>query len=426
MGKPNRHRVLSVFEHSSLKLGDACNGVCFEESHLKALQRYYGEKGTPFFSLIHHGVKFCEYVGVINVGSLTIEVLPKADRSNDTELWRNVLIGMLKKVGTFNIIATSQAHLRIKSNHLLDLYFELFLNEVKALLHKGLIKKYRSTETNINSLKGTILFSKHLNANLVHQERFYVRNTVYDREHPLNQVLYKTILLIQKINCNPALSSRIGSLLLDFPVLKDIAVSDDWFNRLTFSRKTEYYRRATEIARLLLLNYHPDLAVGHNHVLALMFDMNQLWERFVFLSLRKHLQADQVRPQFSKPYWKLDGHRPVHLRPDIVITHGEKTFVIDTKWKLLNNNRPSDDDLRQMYAYTKYFRSWHTILCYPGSNGKCSGKFLAEVPGSAGYHFTIETIEVNANLSIGRWQEEICRVIEGYLNKDYHQFSKLE
>lgn len=421
MGKPNRHRIISVFEHSSLKLGDSCNGVCFEEHHLKALQKYYGEKGTPFFSLIHHGVKFCEYVGVINVGSLTIEVLPKADRSNDTELWRNVLIGMLKKVGTFNISATSQAHLRIKPNHLLDLYFELFLNEVEALLHKGLIKKYRSTESNINSLKGTILFSKHLNANLVHQERFYVRNTIYDREHPLNQVLYKTILLIQKINCNPALSSRIGSLLLDFPVLNDIAVSDDWFNRLTYSRKTECYRKATEIARLLLLNYHPDLAVGRNHVLALMFDMNLLWEKFVYLSLRKYLKADQVRPQFSKPYWKLDGHRPVHLRPDIVITHGEQTYVVDTKWKLLNNNRPSDDDLQQMYAYTKYFQSWHTILCYPGSNGKCSGKFLAEVPGSSGYPFSIETIEVNANHSIGQWQEEIYRVFEDYLKQDFHQ-----
>lgn len=421
MGQTNHHRILSVFEHTSLKLGDSCNGVCFEEFHLEALQKYHGEKGTPFFSLIHHGVKFCEFVGVINVGSLTIEVLPKADRSNDKELWRKALIDMLKKVGAFSINATSQAHLRIKSNHLLDLYFELFLSEVEALLHKGLIKKYRSTESNINALKGTILFAKHLNANMVHQERFYVRNTVYDREHPLNQVLYKTVLLIQKINCNPALSSRIGSLLLDFPILKDIAVSEDWFNRLTYSRKTECYRKAIEIARLLLLNYHPDLSAGRNHVLALMFDLNLLWEKFVYLSLRKYLKADQVRPQFSKPYWKLDGHRTVHLRPDIVITHGKQIFVIDTKWKLLNNNRPSDDDLRQMYAYTKYFQSGHTILCYPGSTGKFSGKFLAEVPGHSGYHFSIETIEVNANHTIRQWQEEICRVFEGYLEKDYHQ-----
>jgi len=426
MGKPNRHRVLSVFEHSSLKLGDSCNGVCFEESHLKALQRYYGEKGTPFFSLIHHGVKFCEYVGVINVGSLTIEVLPKADRSNDTELWRNVLIGMLKKVGTFNISATSQAHLRIKSNHLLDLYFELFLNEVEALLHKGLIKKYRSTESNINSLKGTILFSKHLNANQVHQERFYVRNTIYDREHPLNQVLYKTILLIQKINCNPALSSRIGSLLLDFPVLNDIAVSDDWFNRLTYNRKTECYRKATEIARLLLLNYHPDLAVGRNHVLALMFDMNLLWEKFVYMSLRKYLKANQVRPQHSKPYWKLDGHRPVHLRPDIVITHGEQTYVVDTKWKLLNNNRPSDDDLRQMYAYAKYWNAEETILCYPGTNSKVAGHFFNEEREVIGKKCSVLFIGVNGAQKINEWQLIICSkvneaIFENIYKPDYEQ-----
>ena len=67
---------ISVFEHDSLKL----NKEGFKEKHLLALQKYHGDKGTAFFSLIHNGVKFNSHVGVIKVGKLSIEVLPKADK----------------------------------------------------------------------------------------------------------------------------------------------------------------------------------------------------------------------------------------------------------------------------------------------------------------------------------------------------------
>ncbi|HNU62307.1 MAG: hypothetical protein M0R67_00860 [Candidatus Cloacimonas sp.] len=42
-----------------------------------------------------------------------------------------------------------------------------------------------------------------------------------------------------------------------------------------------------DIARLLLCNYHPDLKSDRNNVLTLMFDMNLLWESFIYHSIRK-------------------------------------------------------------------------------------------------------------------------------------------
>jgi len=407
---------IAVFEHECLKVGHTYQGVEFKQNHLDAMEKYLGDKDTPYFSLIHRGVRFCEYVGVIQVGNLTIEVLPKADRSNDTDRWRNVLIGMLKKVGTFTISATSHANLRLKSNHILDLYFDLFITEVESLLHKGLVKKYRSTEGNLYSMKGRLVFSKHINRNLVHQERFYVNHTVYDRQHPLNQVIYKTIILIQRINTNSALSSRIGALLLDYPEVPYIQVTDGWFERLRYNRKTEHYRKAIEIARLLLLNYHPDLQRGRNHVLALMFDMNLLWEKFVYVSLRKHLSADAVLPQQKKPYWKLTGHSAVRLKPDILVKKNGKAFVIDTKWKVLDRPRPSDEDLRQMYAYLKYFQAEQAVLCYPGEGALLFGKFFGEEHIEEGYTCKIVQIPIAESLRINLWQNEISNYISSTLS----------
>ena len=53
------------------------------------------------------------------------------------------------------------------------------------------------------------------------------------------------------------------------------------------------------------------------------------------------------------------------VRPDIVIEKGEETYIIDTKWKLPQNGRPSDDDLKQIYVYNKLWKAKRGILLYP-------------------------------------------------------------
>lgn len=205
--KPNRNHI-TVFEHQAIKLNQEIDGVRFDEHRLKALQSYYGEKGVPYFSLIHNGVRFNEYVGVIQVGETVIEVLPKADNSladnsfavrNEKKQWRDILIDMLFAVGMFDIHAPSSSLLKLKPNSILDLYFELFINEVEYLLHNGLVKQYRNKEANIAVLKGSLQFGKHIQQNLTHQERFYVRHATYDVEHKLHFILHKTIRLLY--NC---------------------------------------------------------------------------------------------------------------------------------------------------------------------------------------------------------------------------------
>ena len=123
-----------MFEHQSIKLDQEIDGVILNKQKLETLQRYYGEKGVPYFSLIHNGVRFNEYVGVIQVGETVIEILPKADnvssRINDKNKWRDILINMLHAVGVFDIHAPSSSSLKLKSNSILDLYLELFVKEV--------------------------------------------------------------------------------------------------------------------------------------------------------------------------------------------------------------------------------------------------------------------------------------------------------
>lgn len=400
---PNR---ITVFEHQPLWKHKGEQRL--SESQLKALQIFYGEKGTPYFNLIHNGIKFKKFVGVIQVGNLLIEVLPKADKYSDETVWRNILIGMLRAVNAFNVHAPSSSSLKIKSNFVLDLYFELFVKELEYLLNKGLIKKYRKAEGNMLALKGSILFSKHIRNNLVHQERFYVRHTRYDKEHLIHRILYKTLVLLQCINTNVTLNSRIGNLLLNFPEFGDFKVTEATFSKIVLNRKTENYNNAIEISRLLLLNYHPDLSNGQNHVLALMFDMNLLWERFIYVSLRRYLSAKmKISAQTSKHFWKRNNGGNSNIRPDIVVTKAnQEVFVIDTKWKNIEDNNPSPEDLRQLYVYHEYYKAQRVALVYPGEDGIISGDYVA-IEGEDDFKKSCSIIKISTNESILNWQDKI-------------------
>lgn len=421
----HQRKHITVFEHQAIKVGQVFGDITFDKSKFEAFQRYHDSVGSLYYSLIYNGIRFKEYVGAIQVGDLLVEVLPKADKLPQTEgeeaKWRNILVDMVRAVSSFDVKATSSSNLKVKPNSILDLYFELFVKEVEYLLHSGLVKRYRKTEGNVTALKGSLQFGKHIQQNLIHKERFYVRHSTYDTEHQLHFILYKTIRLLKHINTNVDLHSRIGSLLLYFPEMPDVKVSEATFNSLMLNRKTQGYKKAMDIARLILLQYHPDVAKGRNDVLALMFDMNLLWEQFVYVSLRKHIRQNlatsiTITAQTSKFFWQPDGGSRSKIRPDIVINKDKPDcVVIDTKWKNLNGYNPSPDDLRQMYVYHDYYHAKRVALMYPcDKSSRVNGKYLDSTT-SVTIDKECSVIFVSVESNIKEWQKMIYNEFECWL-----------
>ena len=87
------------------------------------------------------------------------------------------------------------------------------------------------------------------------------------------------------------------------------------------------------------------MAAGNN-VMALMFDMNKLWEEYVYTILKRQLlEKDNnytVLAQSRKDFWtSSDGGKIV--KPDIVVNYGDRCVaVLDTKWKCPKDGKPSD------------------------------------------------------------------------------------
>ena len=103
-------------------------------------------------------------------------------------------------------------------------------------------------------------------------------------------------------------------------------------------------------------------------MLALLFDMNSLWEEYILARLKQTDEQITVYGQQSTTFWN-----GITIRPDIVIEKGGETFIIDTKWKKMNGGKPSTDDLRQMYVYNDYWNSDKAMLLYPSNESSFNG-----------------------------------------------------
>lgn len=377
-----RKRLIRVFEHERVYLKEkSCSERYLYPEELEKLYEYNDQTGNIYFTSIRHGIKFNQYVGVIQVGLLTIEVLPKADRtsvhSNDNyTFWHGVLIDMLKFCKKIDIKSDSESELKRKNNSILDLYYQLFIDEVLLLLSRGLIKQYRKTEGNVSALKGRLLFSKNIQLNLIRKDKFYTSHQTYDQDYIFNQILLKAIDILGQTSYSSQILDSVRKIrvMMDEISLRDIYASD--FDKIRWGRKTESYRKAINIAQLIILNYAPDIKAGKENMLAIIFDMNKLWEEYVFRLLQIANKDRKYRLSFqnSKRFWETKT-----IRPDILIENIEQKskFIIDTKWKMISSNNPSDDDLKQMYAYNMYWKAKRGILLYPcdGTQTNRLGKY---------------------------------------------------
>ena len=361
---------ITVYEHDRLTTDNAS----FNHKHLNALLKLNEYHNFDYFDPIPNGVKFKQYVGIIQVDGLSIEILPKADKDNSSADWKGLLLQMLKACGHLKASSAGSANVKRQHLNLLEVYFELYLTEIEILIHRGLVKKYRKKTGNVKALKGKLEFAGNIRHNLVHKERFFTTHQVYDYDHLLHQTLAHALEILEQFCKGSYLFDRCKRVLLNFPEITPLKVTKKQLEGIVLNRKTAPYSQALELARLIILNYSPDISTGREKMISLLFDMNRLWEEFILIQIRKELTGTSysVKGQDSQMFIGSN-----YLKPDVVIQHGadsKKVYIIDTKWKRPTNQSSSISDLRQMYTYNRFWNAKKAMLLYPGESKNNSFK----------------------------------------------------
>lgn len=372
-----KHPVMTIihrFEHETLRVGTLPEGGEFTEEQWLSLIRWQDNQGFPYFSVVHRGIKFSQWVGVLQTGSISIEILPKAEKDKNPspefliDKWKRILYRMLHVSLNLDLKTIDDSSIRLQNHTLLDHLFRRFLDHSEEIINHGLIKTYREVQANRKALKGRLMVGRNEALNHVHRERLCTIATEYDKNNVWNAILHTGLLVTARQARTESLRTRARSLLLYFPDIKphiDLHV----FSRLQYGRRTEAYRPMVRYAELIIRNASPDLQSGSRQVFGLLFDMNKLWESWVLYCVKRSIPGDTqcaVTGQSVHRFWSNQKMTKV-VKPDILIRFkdGRAPIILDSKWKIPDTPVPSDDDLKQMYVYEKLLGSNSSTLIYP-------------------------------------------------------------
>jgi 5-methylcytosine-specific restriction enzyme subunit McrC len=147
------------------------------------------------------------------------------------------------------------------------------------------------------------------------------------------------------------------------------------------TRLMSHYKQVKPWCELIVKKLTPMSVMGNWHGLSLLYPMNMLFEKYVATWLSQNVKAGtEFIYQASSEYLTLHNNSKMfNLKPDFLLTAGNKKWVLDAKWKLLDQNKTntdddtkyklSPDDFYQLFAYGhKYLAqqdSQELFLIYP-------------------------------------------------------------
>lgn len=370
--------VLRVYEHQQIRIGEAIGGCVFTQRHFDALLRFAEQRGERFFLLGHRAIRLRQYVGIISTDACTLEILPKVDEATATDepIWQSMLIDMLRACRFIRPEQLISRQLAVRPGSLLEWYLDTFFTELEALVRYGLLCTYTRHDQNSKTLKGQLKFAEHLKRNYIRRDRFYVSFDQYTEEHWANLTIGAALILLDRLPLSADRRLRLRRLQRAFPrPATDHVV---WHKALSHphDRQLDRYESALIIARHIIRQELPDIQAGAQTGLALLFDMNLLFEEFIFQQLRRWLPPGaSLERQLSLAFWERN-----RLRPDLVLQTGSGRMVIDTKWRMLRRQQPTADELRQIYVYCDYFGADTGVLLYPHTSSAADTAIRAFAP----------------------------------------------
>ncbi len=316
------------------------------------------------------------YVGLImtNDGT-TIEILPKiAEHQNEADV-KKLLIRMLKTLKDSPFKTMQTANVNTEKMPLLEAFIRMFINEVSALIKRGLKCGYQTVQENTYTFKGKLKVAEHIRYNHSHKERSYVEYDSFELNRPENRLIKSTAAMLYRLTGNLRNKADLNSILFAFADVELSADYDTDFQKVSPDRNMSGYSMVLRWCRVFLKKQSFTSFSGEQIALAILFPMETLFESYIVAILRKNSQDAlySVKAQDYR-YNLFDTPQRFRLRPDIVLDfHSEKQYVVmDTKWKMLSSAKLnwgiSQADMYQMYVYQKKYNAKKVILIYPHSD----------------------------------------------------------
>lgn len=353
------------------------------EKGVRRLERAANVTGARVFDFHLDHARARQYVGVVKSGQHTVQILPKVHDQQKDSL--GYLLSLLHYTRKLRIHPGDVTGFDKLGGSFLEVWIRHFATELNRLLRTQYKQRYVEIEERSSFLRGKLLTERELNGKATIHARYACRYEIFTPDHLLNRTLKfcNHLLLSQTRSPVSRRTLRENDTLLIDVTYKPVRPEE--LDRITLDRLNRSYEPILDLCRLLLANSTLDLRAGRISQLAIVFDMDKLFEEFVAEFLRHHAdeitvgEGSKLRSAVpKKSIGRLFGE--LRMAPDLALTDvdGGK-ILLDTKNKDLPvGGTPAREDLYQMYAYGTAGEDAYAgiILLYPMAGSHFRGSSL--------------------------------------------------
>ena len=413
--------------------------VEINDSYLDKLQAYLKcQNLDSALKITRHGIKTKSWVGVIKYKNLHLEILPKlisADANNDnkiSEAERSIilknLIFMLSYTKNLDIKTNDNAKLSTEKNPFIEILIREFATSLFEALKRLTPKRYIREEENLNYLKGKIKFSENIRYNCTNQAKFYCEYDEFSENNLLNQLFLFVSTCLYNIS-NSSYNKKTLKFIINY--YSDISfVRFDKFKarKIKLTRNQELFKKSFNLAKMFVEQTSVDLSKNKFENITLVWDMNKLFEEFVYEILKRQTSLS-VSAQKGKRLLKNVDSKMRNTYVDILITKPQK-IVVDTKYKELQSIQDFDNkDAFQVITYCLLHNTNKAVLIYPKFDNNINKNYELNIDKKVcpffiennpcnkekiDYKYTIKFLTINLKYKLNnRNVKRIAKIIEG-------------
>lgn len=387
-------------------------------NELILLKRYLDKQGlSDAFEITPDKIHTSSYVGVIRCHNLQVEVLPKllADEyASDSVILRNLMY-MLSYTRKMEIKSDNNAKLNNSKNPFLEILIHEYATSLFDNLKKQTPKAYIHEQNNLSYMKGKLNFSQHIKYNSTNKAKFYCEYDEFAENNILNQLFLYVSSLLHQITTNNENKKILKQIMNFYADIEFVRISSQKANKIKLFRNQMLFQKAFDLAKMFLSHLSIDFSRNKIENITLLWDMNVLFEEYVFEIMRRKCPEISVTAQKGK---KLlveveSNHKRRNTFVDILVEKGNEKIIVDTKYKKFESLTDfSNADVFQVSTYCLLHNTKKAILIYPQWNDKVQPTQICHLnTPQENYTIQFSTVNLQKDLKISNIENELIDII---------------
>lgn len=368
-----------------------------ESCNLDKLQAYLKcQKLDSALKVTRHGIKTKSWVGVIKYKNLHLEILPKlisADVNNDGEISeaeRSIilknLIYMLSYTKNLDIKTNDNAKLATEKNPFIEILIREFATSLFEALKRLTPKRYVREEENLNYLKGKIKFSENIRYNCTNQAKFYCEYDEFSENNLLNQLFLFVSTCLYNISNNSYNKKTLKFIINYYSDISFVRFDKFKVRKIKLTRNQELFKKSFNLAKMFVEQTSVDLSKNKFENITLVWDMNSLFEEFVYELIKRKIPECKAIAQKTKRLLRSTQETKRDTKVDILVQHPQ--VIIDTKYKKFTCfDDIKNADIFQVSTYCLLHKYSRAVLLYP--------QFEENEPDITSFHLNVEEGPLN-------------------------------